>query len=85
MICPEDFEPFELWPGNRFKKYKEVAEYTGKYFKKKKLIDPNCTEVTTYDEDGLPLGTHFEPASDYASFIDSNVKNYKVSHKAFSQ
>ena len=73
MICPENFEPFELWPGNRFKKYKEVAEYTGKYFKKKKLIDPNCTE------------THFEPASDYASYIDSNVNNYNVSHKAFSQ
>ena len=84
LICPEDFEPFELWAGNRFKKYKEVAEYTGKYLKRKRLIDPNSKEVFTYDENGLPLGTHFETASDYASFLDSDVKNYKISHKAFA-
>ena len=74
MICPEDFKSFELWPGNRFKKYKEVAEYTGKYLKRKRLIDPNSKEVFTYDGDGLPIGTHFETASDYASFLDSDVK-----------
>ena len=85
MFCPEDVEPFELWPGNRFKKYKEVAEYTGKDLKRKRPIDPNSKEVFTYTENGLPLGTHFETASDYASFLDSDVKNYKISHKAFAQ
>ena len=65
MICPEDFEPFELWSGNRF---------PGKYLKRKRLIDPNSKEVFTYDGDGLPIGTHFETASDYASFLDSDVK-----------
>ena len=25
MFCPEDVEPFELWPGNRFKRQKEGA------------------------------------------------------------
>ena len=74
MICPEDFEPFELWSGNRFKKYKEVSEYTGKYHKRKRLIDPNSKEVFTYNGDGLPIGTHFETASDYASFLDSDVE-----------
>ena len=85
MICPEDVEPFELWPGNRFKRQKEGAKYTGKYFMKKKVADPNSMEVITYDEDGNPLGTHVEAVSEYALFLNSDTKNYQVSHKANTQ
>ena len=85
MFCPEDVEPFELWPGNRFKRQKEGAKYTGKYFMKKKVADPNSMEVITYDEDGNPLGTHVEAVSEYALFLNSDTKNYQVSHKANTQ
>ena len=84
MICPIDEEPFEVWSGNKFKKHTERSEYIGKYFKKKRAVDPNCVIVMDYTDDGLPLGTHLETNSDYYTFLDSNVTKFNVSHKAVS-
>ena len=80
---PEEFQTFELWPGNMFKKYKEVAEYTGRYFKKK-VLDPNSVKVGDYNEVGILIGEHYEKASEYDYFIDKDVENYNVSHLAFT-
>ena len=72
----------EVWSGNRFKKHVERFEYIGKYFKKKRVFDPNSVCVRDYSDDGLPIGTHMETHSGYDTFLKSkfNVSHMAVSH-----